>query len=102
MKGPAETDAAFLVRRFDALRLDPFAREAIYDALDVPMILAPGPDTPATHPAKLARPPGPLPDRTAASPTGLRLPEELRGLRSPLRAATSRPKRGSSSSWPAG
>ena len=47
MKGPSETDGAFLVRRFRALRLDPRLHEMLYDALDPPFILAPGPDTPA-------------------------------------------------------
>ena len=47
MKGPSETDAAFLVRRFRALRLDPRLHEMLYDALDPPFILSPGPDTPA-------------------------------------------------------
>jgi hypothetical protein len=45
-----ETDAAFLVRRFEALRLDPFVREALYEELDVPIRLVPGPGTPSrTH-----------------------------------------------------
>jgi len=47
MKGPSETDAAFLVRRFRALHLDGRLHEMLYDALDPPLILAPGPDTPA-------------------------------------------------------
>lgn len=47
MKGPSETDAAFLVRRFRALRLDPRLHEMLYDAIDPPFVLAPGPDTPA-------------------------------------------------------
>lgn len=47
LRGPKETDAAFLVRRFDALRVDPFMREKVYDELDPPLRLAPGPDTPA-------------------------------------------------------
>jgi hypothetical protein len=47
MKGPSETDAAFLVRRFRALRLDPRLHEMLFDALDPPFILSPGPDTPA-------------------------------------------------------
>jgi len=47
MKGRSETDAAFLVRRFQALRLDPRLHEMLYDALDPPFVLAPGPDTPA-------------------------------------------------------
>jgi hypothetical protein len=47
MKGPSETDAAFLVRRFGALHLDGRLHEMLYDSLDPPFILAPGPDTPA-------------------------------------------------------
>jgi hypothetical protein len=47
LKGPDETDAAFLVRRVDALRIDEFAKEALYDALDVTMQLRGGPDTPS-------------------------------------------------------
>jgi len=47
LKGPKETDAAFLVRRFAALRMDGFARETFYDELDPALRLAPGPDTPA-------------------------------------------------------
>jgi hypothetical protein len=41
-----DTDAAFLIRRFRALRLDPFVREAIYEGLDVPLRLLPGLRTP--------------------------------------------------------
>ena len=47
LKGRRETDAAFLVRRLDALPLDPFVREKLYDLLDPPLRLRPGPDTPA-------------------------------------------------------
>lgn len=47
LKGPHETDAAFLVRRFDRLRVDGFLRETIYEALDLPLRLLPGPTTPA-------------------------------------------------------
>lgn len=50
LKGPAETDAAFLVRRFHRLPMDEGARETLYDQLDPPLILAPGPTTPSrTH-----------------------------------------------------
>ncbi|HEY2954363.1 MAG TPA: hypothetical protein VGK89_03820 [Candidatus Eisenbacteria bacterium] len=55
LKGPGETDATFLVRRFAALPMDEFAREAIYDKLDPPLVLEPGPGTPARTHAKLAR-----------------------------------------------
>jgi hypothetical protein len=41
MKGPAESDAAWLVRRFAALELSDAARERLYDELDPPMTLAP-------------------------------------------------------------
>jgi hypothetical protein len=47
LKGPDETDAAFLVRRFAALPMDEFAREKLYDRLDPPLRIASGPDTPS-------------------------------------------------------
>ena len=53
LKGPGETDAAFLVRRFDALPVDPFLREWIYQEMQLPLCLAPGPETPARGRAKL-------------------------------------------------
>jgi hypothetical protein len=46
LKGPAETDAAFLIRRFSALPAGTAVKERLYEALDVPIRLAPGPDTP--------------------------------------------------------
>ena len=55
LKGPRETDAAFLVRRFAALSMDEFAREAIYEKLDPPLVLEPGPGTPARTHAKVAQ-----------------------------------------------
>ncbi|MEK7330726.1 MAG: hypothetical protein AAB113_07975, partial [Candidatus Eisenbacteria bacterium] len=54
LKGPDETDAAFLVRRFAALPMDEFACEKLYDRLDPPLRLAPGPDTPSRTAAKYA------------------------------------------------
>lgn len=54
LKGPDETDAAFLVRRFQALRMDDFAREKLYDALDPPLRLAAGPGTPSRTRARFA------------------------------------------------
>ncbi|HKY61477.1 MAG TPA: hypothetical protein VJP59_10750, partial [Gemmatimonadota bacterium] len=47
LKGPQETDAAFLIRRFHALGGESPVVERLYDSLDVPIRLAPGPDTPA-------------------------------------------------------
>lgn len=47
LKGPDETDAAFLVRRFETLAGTSFGREIAYDTLDPPMRLLPGPRTPS-------------------------------------------------------
>jgi len=47
LKGPEETDAAFLVRRFESLVADPWGRETFYEQLDIPMRLEPGPHTPS-------------------------------------------------------
>jgi hypothetical protein len=47
MKGPGETDAAFLVRRIARLKMDGFLRERFYEDLAVPMIVEPGPDGPS-------------------------------------------------------
>ena len=47
LKGPDETAAAFLIRRFHALRVEMPLREHLYEDLDVPMVLKPGPSTPA-------------------------------------------------------
>ncbi len=47
LKAPGETDAAFLIRRIEALHPSPFGRETLYEDLGVPLILGPGPGTPA-------------------------------------------------------
>jgi hypothetical protein len=47
MKGPAETDAAFLVHRVKVLRMSEVTREIFYQELGVPMRVKPGADTPA-------------------------------------------------------
>ena len=52
LKGPHETDAAFLIRRFRALHSDSFGRETFYEDLDIPIRLRPGPDTPTRTRAK--------------------------------------------------
>ena len=46
LKGPEETDAAFLVRRFAALKVDDFTWEKLYNGIDPPLKLSPGPRTP--------------------------------------------------------
>lgn len=52
MRGEA-TDGAFLVRRFHAVPMDGFAREAFYDLLDPPLRLAPAPLPPSRTLARL-------------------------------------------------
>ena len=52
LKGPAETDAAFLVRRFETIHPTTFGRETIYERLGIPLVLAPGPGTPSRTLAK--------------------------------------------------
>jgi hypothetical protein len=47
LAGRRETDAAFLARRFAALAADPVVRETVYDGLDIPVVLAPGPGAPS-------------------------------------------------------
>ncbi len=47
LKSPRETDAAFLIRRFDSMPATSVSREARYDALAPALVLAPGPDTPS-------------------------------------------------------
>ncbi len=52
LKGPAETDAAFLVRRIEALPGDDFQREALHDRLDLWYRLDPSSETPSRTRAK--------------------------------------------------
>jgi len=47
LKGPGETDAAFLVRRFDAIHATAFGRETLYERVGIPLMLAPGGNTPS-------------------------------------------------------
>jgi hypothetical protein len=65
LKGSRETDAAYVVRRFDALRVSSFVRESMYDALDLPLVLEPGPTTPSRTLARYRRAP------VVARPAGL-------------------------------
>ena len=57
LNGPAETDAAFLVRRIEALPGDDFQREALHDRLDLGYRLDPSPETPSRTRAKYAAAP---------------------------------------------
>jgi hypothetical protein len=54
LPGPGESDAAFLIRRFQALPSNSFGREKFYEELDIPIRLAPGPDMPSRTRAKYA------------------------------------------------
>jgi hypothetical protein len=62
--GSRITDATWLVRRFDALAVDGFTRERLYDDLDVPIVLAAGPGTPSRGGDRWG-PVAPAPQRTA-------------------------------------
>ncbi len=52
LKRGDETDAAFLIRRFQSLEAAPEVRERIYERLDAPLRLATGSDTPSRTRAK--------------------------------------------------
>ncbi len=54
LKGPAETDAAFLIRRLEALGRDTFEQEWAYEGLELPLVLAPGPGGPSRSEAASA------------------------------------------------
>ena len=55
MKGPGETDAAFLIRRMEAVRAELPVREVMFEDLGIMFKLAPGPDTPARTHARVPR-----------------------------------------------
>ncbi len=57
LKGRDETDAVFLIRRFEALTADSFERETFFEQIDVPMTLSAGPSTPSRTRAKFRRSP---------------------------------------------
>ena len=53
LRGPRESDAAFLLRRFAALPFDDFWKEYLYESFAPPLRLRPGPDTPSRTRARL-------------------------------------------------
>ena len=57
LKGPDETDAAFLIRRFEALPAETPIREHLYEEIDPPMVLAHGPTTPSRSRERWAKAP---------------------------------------------
>lgn len=92
LRGPRETDAAFLIRRFDALHVDPFLREFLYDEVDPPLHLIPGPRTPSRSSARHAPSPVVYQDRplVSARPS---LRDELRRPRVAVREVSPREAR---------
>ena len=54
LKGPGETDAAFVVNRIKDLELDPFMREYFFEHLKLPLILLRAPMVPAAPERKFA------------------------------------------------
>ena len=53
LKGPAETDAAFLVRAFRGIGTDDFWKERLFEDLELPFRLSPGAGTPSRTHARL-------------------------------------------------
>ncbi|MCP5119232.1 MAG: hypothetical protein GY953_51175, partial [bacterium] len=53
LKGPEETDAAFLIRRFASLPLDTFTWETLYNSIGPPLWLSAGDHTPNRTQARL-------------------------------------------------
>ncbi|HEX6881764.1 MAG TPA: hypothetical protein VF530_00205 [Planctomycetota bacterium] len=87
LKHAAEGDGAFLARSFAAVGAEPFLRESYYDELGLPLVLAPGPGTPARTHARagfLGRAPvfqrGPLRSQRPAMEEALRRVPRVRAL----------------------
>jgi hypothetical protein len=53
LKGPDESDATFLARRFEAMNAGEPVRQMLFDELDMPMRLEPGPSTPSRSASRL-------------------------------------------------
>ena len=85
LKGPRETDGAFLVRRMESLRADPSLRQRVFEELDVPFVLTGGPGSPSRTLARHARSPAVLPRRALRRER----PDLRRELRIPPRSIRS-------------
>jgi hypothetical protein len=57
LKGSKETDAQFLIRRFEAMKVDSFNRETLFEQVDTPFRLSPGSTTPSRTLAKYPKSP---------------------------------------------
>jgi hypothetical protein len=93
LKGPEETDGAFLVRRLERLVVDPVLRESYYEEMDIPYRLQPGPDTPSRTRARYAQAPvvfrsGPLVRARSAFRPALRRPLDREEAMPPRAART--------------
>ena len=64
LKGPRETDAAFLIGRFAALRGSTFDRETLFESFNVPFRLSPGRGTPSRTHARFGKDPVAWQDRS--------------------------------------
>lgn len=77
LKGADESDAVFLTARFEALPIGEFWKEQIFEEMDVPFRLAPGPTTPSRSRARYGPSPvvyqtGPLETSRESFPGALR------------------------------
>ena len=86
LKSKRETDATFLLRRFDALEASPAVRQRVLDALDVPYVLSPGPGTPSRTLARLPSLPGGRPVRFQDRPLAGGRPDLAREVARPPRS----------------
>ena len=94
MKGPSETDAAFLVRRFRALRLDPRLHEMLYRRARPALHSRTGAGHAGEDPAEVRQGHGPLADRAVAARAAFarrraRASAGLRSRRDPRRGQAS-------------
>ena len=89
LKGPDETDAAFLVRRMATVGRGTFQWEAAWEALELPLVLEPGPATPARTNALY--PTGPVAFQTA--PLDRSRPDVAREVARPPLAIEALPRR---------
>jgi len=55
LKGPAETDAAFILRRLERIPGDDFTREAFFEGIEIPFRVTPGAGAPTQSGARYAR-----------------------------------------------
>jgi hypothetical protein len=79
LRGPSESDAAFLIRRFDALRASAEVRETLFESFEIPIRLSAGENTPARTHARY----GPSPVAYQTRPLSRRRPDLRREIQRP-------------------